>query len=93
MFKMMSKILRTLMSMVTNTTTSTGRSIGTVTRRNVCHSDAPSICAASSTSRLSADKPRADDDHRKARPDPEVRDDHRDVDDRQAEDRLEGRIQ
>ena len=57
MLMMMSKILRTLMTMVTKTTTSTGASIGMVTRRKVCHSVAPSMRAASSTSRLMAASP------------------------------------
>src|ERR1035437_7531918 len=57
MLMMMSKIFRTLMVMVTNTTTRTGASMGMVTRRNVCHSVAPSMRAASSTSRLMAARP------------------------------------
>src|SRR4051794_16184708 len=54
---MMSKTLRTLISIVMNTTESTGASIGTVTRRNTCHSLAPSVRAASSTSREIAASP------------------------------------
>ena len=38
---------------------STGQSSGTVTRRNVCHSVAPSVRAASSTSRGIAESPAA----------------------------------
>src|SRR4051794_35307378 len=55
----MSNTFRTLMSMVMKTTESTGASIGTVTRRNTCHSVAPSVRAASSTSRDIADSPAA----------------------------------
>ena len=43
----MSKTLSTLISIVTKTTESTGRSCGTVTRRKTCHSLAPSVRAAS----------------------------------------------
>ena len=57
--RMMSKIFRTLMIIVMNTTHSTGASIGTVTRLNTCHSVAPSVRAASSTSREIADSPAA----------------------------------
>ena len=39
------------MIIVMKTTLSTGASSGTVTRRKVCHSVAPSVRAASSTSR------------------------------------------
>ena len=55
----MSKIFSTLMTIVTNTTVSTGASIGIVTRRNVCQSVAPSTLAASSASRSSAARPAA----------------------------------
>ncbi len=47
------------MSMVMKTTDNTGASIGTVTRRKTCHSVAPSVRAASSTSREIADRPAA----------------------------------
>src|SRR3954453_6312055 len=53
----MSKTLRTLMIMVMKTTLRTGASSGTVTRRKTCHSLAPSVRAASSTSRGIADRP------------------------------------
>src|SRR5262249_27595768 len=56
---MMSNTLRTLISIVTKTTVSTGASSGTVTRRNTCHSLAPSVRAASSTSRGMAASPAA----------------------------------
>ena len=55
----MSKTLRTLISMVMNTTLSTGARSGTVTRRKTCHSDAPSVRAASSVSRGIAARPAA----------------------------------
>ena len=55
----MSKTLRTLISIVMNTTVSTGASSGTVTRRNTCHSLAPSVRAASRTSRGIAARPAA----------------------------------
>ena len=57
--RMMSNTFRTLISIVTNTTESTGASIGTVTRRKTCHSVAPSVRAASSTSREIAARPAA----------------------------------
>jgi ABC-type sugar transport system permease subunit len=47
----MSKIFNTLITIVTKTTSSTGDSSGIVTRRNTCHSVAPSMRAASSASR------------------------------------------
>ena len=47
----MSNTFSTLMIIVMKTTLSTGASSGTVTRRNTCHSLAPSVRAASSTSR------------------------------------------
>ena len=53
----MSNTFRTLMIIVMKTTLSTGASSGTVTRRNVCHSVAPSVRAASSTSRGIAARP------------------------------------
>jgi hypothetical protein len=53
----MSKIFITFMTMVTNTTPRTGPSRGNVTKRNVCHSFAPSTRAASSTSRGNAASP------------------------------------
>ena len=53
----MSKTLRTLITIVMKTTLSTGARSGTVTRRNVCHSVAPSVRAASSTSRGIAARP------------------------------------
>ncbi len=53
----MSKTLRTLMIIVMKTTLSTGASSGTVTRRKTCHSVAPSVRAASSTSRGIAARP------------------------------------
>ncbi len=46
-----SKTFITLMTRVTNTTVSTGASSGTVIRRKICHSLAPSIRAASRASR------------------------------------------
>jgi hypothetical protein len=52
-----SKIFSTLMMRVTSTTTSTGRTNGTVTLRKTCHSVAPSTRAASKASRGSADSP------------------------------------
>ncbi len=55
----MSKTLRTLISIVMKTTVSTGASSGTVTRRKTCHSVAPSVRAASSTSRGIAARPAA----------------------------------
>src|SRR5262249_55951213 len=55
----MSNTLSTLMSMVTKTTVRTGASSGTVTRRNTCHSPAPSVRAASRTSRGIAASPAA----------------------------------
>lgn len=55
----MSKTLRTLMSIVMNTTVSTGARRGTVTRRKTCHSLPPSVRAASSTSRGIAARPAA----------------------------------
>src|SRR6516165_7457543 len=54
-----SKTLRTLMIIVMNTTERTGARSGTVTRRNTYHSVAPSVRAASSTSRGIADRPAA----------------------------------
>ena len=54
--------------------TSTGASIGTVTRRKTCHSVAPSVRAASSTSRGIDASPAPDHDHREAGPDPDVGD-------------------
>ena len=47
------------MIIVMKTTESTGASSGTVTRRKTCHSLAPSVRAASSTSRGIADRPAA----------------------------------
>ena len=55
----MSKTLRTLISIVMKTTLSTGASRGAVTRRKTRHSLAPSVRAASSTSRGMADRPAA----------------------------------
>ncbi len=55
----MSKTFSTLISIVMNTTVRTGASSGTVTRRNTCHSLAPSVRAASSTSRGRAERPAA----------------------------------
>ena len=55
----MSKTLRTLISIVMKTTLRTGASSGTVTRRKTCHSVAPSVRAASSTSRGIAARPAA----------------------------------
>src|SRR4029077_752271 len=52
-----SKTFRTLMIIVMKTTESTGASNGTVTRLNTCHSDAPSVRAASRTSRGIAARP------------------------------------
>ena len=45
------------MIIVMKTTLSTGASSGTVTRRKTCHSVAPSVRAASSTSRGIAARP------------------------------------
>ena len=59
MTKTRSKIFSTLIISVTSTTTSTGASSGTVTRRNTCHSLAPSTRAASSVSRGIAASPAA----------------------------------
>ena len=83
----MSKTLRTLISIVMNTTDSTGASSGTVTRRKTCHSVAPSVRAASSTSRGIAARPGADHDHREAGPHPDVGDDDRRRDQLRAEPR------
>ena len=55
----MSNTFRTLISIVMKTTLSTGASSGTVTRRKTCHSVAPSVRAASSTSRGIAASPAA----------------------------------
>ena len=55
----MSNTFRTLISIVMKTTLSTGASSGTVTRRKTCHSVAPSVRAASSTSRGIAARPAA----------------------------------
>ena len=44
---------------VTKTTVSTGASSGTVIRRKTCHSEAPSVRAASSVSRGIAERPAA----------------------------------
>ena len=55
----MSKTLRTLISIVMKTTVSTGMRSGAVTRRNTCHSVAPSVRAASMTSRGMAASPAA----------------------------------
>src|ERR671920_54511 len=55
----MSNTFSTLISIVTKTTVSTGASSGTVTRRNTCHSVAPSVRAASSVSRGIAARPAA----------------------------------
>ncbi len=57
--RMMSKTLRTLISIVMKTTVMTGQSSGTVTRRKTCHSVAPSVRAASSVSRGIAARPAA----------------------------------
>ena len=57
--RMMSKTLRTLISIVMKTTLRTGASSGTVTRRKTCHSVAPSVRAASSVSRGIAARPAA----------------------------------
>ena len=54
-----SKTFSTPMICVTKTTVSTGASSGTVTRRKTCHSVAPSVRAASSTSRGIAERPAA----------------------------------
>ena len=54
-----SNTFNTLITRVTNTTSSTGASSGTVTRRNTCHSVAPSTRAASSASRGIAASPAA----------------------------------
>lgn len=51
MTKTRSNTFSTLITSVTNTTSSTGESSGTVTRRNTCHSVAPSTRAASRASR------------------------------------------
>ena len=64
---------------VTNTTISTGASSGTVTRRKTCHSVAPSVRAASSTSRGIGGEPGGDHHHREPCPDPDVGDHHRGV--------------
>ena len=53
----MSKTFKTLISIVMKTTERTGASIGTVMRRKTCHSLAPSVRAASSTSREIAASP------------------------------------
>ena len=53
----MSKTFSTPMICVMKTTPSTGESSGTVTRRKTCHSLAPSVRAASSTSRGMAARP------------------------------------
>ena len=55
----MSNTLSTLISIVTNTTVSTGASSGAVTLRNTWNSVAPSVRAASSTSRGIAARPAA----------------------------------
>jgi hypothetical protein len=55
----MSNTLRTLISIVMNTTLSTGARSGTVMRRKTCHSVAPSVRAASSVSRGIAARPAA----------------------------------
>src|SRR5215207_6105542 len=55
----MSNTLSTLMRSVMNTTESTGARSGTVTRRKTCHSVAPSVRAASRTSRGIAARPAA----------------------------------
>ena len=55
----MSNTFRTLMIIVMKTTLRTGASRGTVTRRKTCHSVAPSVRAASSTSRDIAARPAA----------------------------------
>ena len=52
-----SKTFSTLMIIVMKTTLSTGARSGTVTRRKTCHSDAPSVRAASRTSRGIAARP------------------------------------
>src|SRR3954453_5055718 len=54
-----SKTFNALINMVTNTTVSTGANSGIVTRRNTCHSVAPSTRAASSASRGIAASPAA----------------------------------
>ncbi len=54
-----SKIFSTLITSVTSTTASTGASSGTVTRRNTCHSLAPSTVEASNVSRGIAASPAA----------------------------------
>ena len=55
----MSKTLRTLISIVMKTTARTGARSGIVTRRKTCHSVAPSVRAASRTSRGIAASPAA----------------------------------
>jgi hypothetical protein len=55
----MSNTLSTLISIVMKTTLRMGASSGTVTRRKTCHSLAPSVRAASSTSRGSEARPAA----------------------------------
>ena len=55
----MSNTFRTLISIVMKTTDRTGERSGTVTRRKTCHSLAPSVRAASSTSRGIAASPAA----------------------------------
>src|SRR5439155_21496697 len=57
--KTTSKTFKTLISIVMKTTVKTGASSGTVTRRKTCHSDAPSVRAASSVSRGIAARPAA----------------------------------
>src|SRR6185503_13577172 len=54
-----SNTFKTLISIVMKTTVKTGASRGTVTRRKTCHSDAPSVRAASSVSRGIAASPAA----------------------------------
>jgi len=55
----MSKTFSTLINIVTNTTVSTGARSGAVTRRKTWNSVAPSVRAASSTSRGMAASPAA----------------------------------
>lgn len=59
MMKTRSKTFSVLMIIVTNTTSSTGESSGTVIFLKTCHSVAPSMRAASSASRGMADRPAA----------------------------------
>ena len=59
MMKTRSKIFSTLIISVTSTTSSTGASSGTVTRRNTCHSLAPSTRAASSSFAVDGRQPAA----------------------------------